>query len=78
MELEFRNKHGEFLLSFKGQFAKEVQRVLYKVPEMVKIEKTISGKGTFVVYKVVKKCGYTFFGTVELILPEGSYIKIIH
>jgi len=77
MELEFRNASGDFLVAFKGDFAKEVQKRLCKLPELIKEERYVKGKGNFVTYRVVKRCGYKFLGVVELILEEGTYIKIV-
>jgi hypothetical protein len=82
MELEFRNKAGDFLFSIAGKSARELYPILYSHPEFKRTEKELSKKGYFVNKKfVVLECiaKETFglkVGDLTIVLKRGGYVKI--
>jgi len=82
MELEFRNKDGKFMFGLKGVAAENAFNLLLKTPELVLIESNLKTKSgnefkKFKVFECIKNCGYVLFKSVEIIMNEGDYIKIM-
>jgi hypothetical protein len=82
MELEFRNKAGEFLFTIHGEAAERTFNHLLRMPELHKTTKKL-GKNEelpkdYVVFLCTKLCGYTFFGTLDFVLKVDDYIKVIN
>lgn len=75
--LEFRKKDGSYVAEFLGDLATIAYKNLCCSPVFVKEEMKIKNKGTFVVFRCVKKEGYIFGGAISLIFDEGDYIKLI-
>lgn len=76
MELEFRTKDGNHMVSFKGEFATRAYYFINSCPEFVKTSKRFKGK-EYICFECVELCGYVFHKSVAITMKEGDYIKII-
>lgn len=82
IELEFRKYNGSHMFTLKGEAAQRIHRNLCSIPELKKGTKDLKTKNTdefkeFIVFDCIKKCGYVFWGHLEVALQPGDYIKII-
>lgn len=82
MELEIRNKDGYHMVTFKNDLATSIYYKINSLPEFIrnvrKLGKKDEHKKDYVVYVCSNRCGYEFYNSVEIVLNEGDYIKVIN
>ena len=84
MELEFRNKKGDFLFSLVGEFAKGWFNDLQTAPEFVKGVTNFKGKGNIITLTAIAEAGYKISvplfddSYVFFVLEKGGYIKVLN
>lgn len=81
MELEFRTKDGVHMVTFKGEFARNVFGMLHTVPEVTKglrkLGNKTNGYAEYICFTCIKTMGYSFLrDSIEIVLNEGDYIKV--